>query len=119
MTPAMPPSPSRCHTFSSAIASYDLEFHSHFTKTTPPSSRSFSRLLKPRTWGQDQPDRRRHNPHHLAQLLHRGAQRRHQDDDVPERTDEQAKPPGLRRNAHADALGLRVGLLRLTVPHEP
>src|SRR3989475_11087892 len=118
MTPAMPPSPIRCHTFSSAIASYDLEFDSHFIKTLPPSSRSFSSLLTPRTGGQDQPDRRRHDPHHPAQFLHRGAQRRHQDDDVPERPDEQPKPPGLRRHAHAHALSRRVGLLRLTVPYQ-
>src|SRR5207302_3863153 len=67
---------------------------------------------------QNQPDRRRHDPHHLAQLLQRGAQRWHEDDDVPERPDEQAKPPGLRCDAHADTLGWRVGLLRLTVSHE-
>src|SRR5206468_10571676 len=118
MTPAMPPSPIRCHTFSSVIASYDLESDSQFTKTPATLSRSFSRLLAPRTGWQDQPDRRRHDPHHPAQFPHCGAQRRHEDDDVPERPDEQAKPPGLRRHAHPDTLGRRVGLLRLTVPYQ-
>src|SRR6266545_3901397 len=58
MTPAMPPSPIRCHTFSSAIASYDLEFDSQFTKTPTTLSRSFSSILTPRTGGQDQLGRR-------------------------------------------------------------
>src|SRR6266571_9290316 len=84
MTPAMPPSPIRCHTFSSVIASYDLESDSQFTKTPATLSRSFSRLLAPRTGWQDQPDRRRHDPHQPAQFLHCGAQRWHEDDDVPE-----------------------------------
>src|SRR5213594_367889 len=118
MTPAMPPSPIRCHTFSSVIASYDLESDSQFTKTPATLSRSFSRFLAPRTGWQDQPDRRRHDPHHPAQFPYCGAQRRHEDDDVPERPDEQAKPPGLRRHAHADTLGRRVGRLRLTVPYQ-
>src|SRR5213593_808231 len=118
MTPAMPPSPIRCHTFSSVIASYDLESDSQFTKTPATLSRSFSRFLAPRTGWQDQPDRRRHDPHHPAQFPHCGAQRRHEDDDVPEWPDEQAKPPGLRLHAHADTLGRRVGRLRLTVPYQ-
>src|SRR6266581_6888365 len=81
MTPAMPPSLIRCHTFSSVIASYDLESDSQFTKTPATLSRSFSRLLAPRTGWQDQPDRRRHDPHHPAQFLHCGAQRWHEDED--------------------------------------
>src|SRR5439155_22964052 len=74
--------------------------------------------ISPGPGSKDRPDHGRHNPHHPAYLLHRGAERRHEDDDVPERPDEQAKPSGLRSDARADALGQRVGRLRLTVPHE-
>src|SRR5437867_12819199 len=114
MTPAMPPSPIRCHTFSSVIASYDLESDSQFTKTPATLSRSFSRLLAPRTGWLDQPDRRRHDHHHPAQFPHFGAQWRHEDDDVTERSDEQAKAAGLRGHEHPDPLGRRVGHLGLT-----
>jgi len=42
--------------------------------------------------------------HHLPQFLQGGAERRHEDDDVPKRADEHAEPPSFFRHAVADAL---------------
>src|SRR5207249_6790064 len=59
-----------------------------------------------------------HNPDHCPQFCGRRAKRRHEDNNVAERTQEQARSASGLRDLRTDPLRKRIGLLRHAVSHQ-